>query len=789
MHILAVGIISLCLPAFAGADEPPGNDLIGKARAVLQTHCYRCHGQEGTNEGGFNFVFDLKQLVVRNKVTPGDPQKSKLLKRIRNAADPMPPADEKLRPSPAEMSILERWIQAGAPAENAAPANAFVRLDDMLQVIHDDLEKAEPRRRPFLRYFTLTHLHNAGLSAEELQSYRHGVSKLLNSLSWEKDIVIPKTVDAAQTILRIDVRDYQWTAKTWDFLLGKHPYTLHLTSAAAKRMGEWTGCEQAFVRGDWFVAQASRPPLYHDILRLPATEKELERMLRVDVAENLRQERVVRSGFNSSGVSRNNRLIERHENSGVVYWRSYDFAGNTGRQNLFAHPLGPSDDLQSFACDGGEVIFTLPNGLLAFFLTDATGRRLDKGPTSIVSDPRRPDRAVENGLSCMSCHARGLIDKADQVLPHVGKNPQAFTGDAIERVKALYPPADKFSAFIRDDTKRFQDAVAKTGAPLSRTEPIVALALRFEAELDLPLAAAEAGVRPRDLLQTLDRFPHLARHLGPLQVAGGTIQRQVFVDIFQDLSEAAYTIRIAGARSAAVDQLVDRAHAALAEKPGQALKLFKEAAAKEPEYPAAHLGLGDAHRRLGQWAEAIACYTETIRLDTRSSVAFNNRGLVLQKLGHLDKAIADFSAAVRLEPRFAVAYFNRGAAHYADDNLDKAIDDYTEALGIDAKFARACNNRGYAFLDKDDLNRALADFDRAIDLEPAFAAAHNNRGLVHIRRNQFAAAVVSFTEAIRLDAKLASAYLNRGLAHERLGDTVRAEADRRKARELDPNLE
>lgn len=783
MRLIVLGL--LLLPAMARADA----DLPAQAKAVLQRHCYRCHGQEGTNEGGFNFVLDLKQLIVRNKVTAGEPRKSRLLKRMHNTDDPMPPADEKLRPTAAELALLERWIQDGAKPLDETPTRHLIGLDDILQAMHDDLQKADPRRRPFLRYFTLTHLHNAGLSAEEMQSYRHGVSKLINSLSWEKTLVVPKAVDPAQTIVRIDLRDYQWTDKTWNALLKQNPYALKSTNDSFRQMSAWTDCDQPWVRGDWFVAQASRPPLYHDLLRLPLTEKDLERMLRVDVTENLRQERVVRSGFNSSGVSRNNRLIERHENSGVVYWRSYDFAGNTGRQNLFAHPLGPSDDLQSFACDGGEVIFTLPNGLLAFYLADAAGRRLDKGPTSIVSDPRRPDRAVENGLSCMSCHARGFIDKADQVLPHVRKNPQAFTRQAIDQIAALYPAADTFSALIRDDSKRFQDAVAKTGAPLSRTEPIVALALRFEAELDLPLAAAEAGVRPRDLLETLDRFPHLARHLGPLRVAGGTIQRQVFIDIFPDLAEATLTTRHAKARNSDVDKLLDRAQALMANRPDQALKLLREAVAKEPDYAAAHFVQGDAHRRLGQWAQATACYTETIRLDPRASMAFNNRGLTVQRLGNIDKAIADFTAAVRLEPRFAVAFFNRGAAHYADDNLDKAIDDYSEAIAIDPKFARAFNNRGYAFLDKDELGRALADFDKAIALEPNFAAAFNNRGLVHFRRSRFDAAIVEFTEAIRLDARMASAYLNRGLAHSRLGDRARADADRRKARQLDPNLE
>src|SRR6185369_8997775 len=158
----------------------------------------------------------------------------------------------------------------------------------------------------------------------------------------------------------------------------------------------------------------------------------------VNVAENIRQERVVRAGFNGSGVSRNNRLLERHESGSTVYWRSYDFAANTGRQNLFAHPLGPGGGDSDFRPDGGEIIFTLPNGLQSFFLADGQGRRIDKGPTAIVSDPRRPDRAVENGLSCMSCHARGIIEKNDQVRKHVLANTRSFADGDIESVRTLY---------------------------------------------------------------------------------------------------------------------------------------------------------------------------------------------------------------------------------------------------------------------------------------------------------------------------------------------------------------
>src|SRR4029077_1357658 len=166
---------------------------------------------------------------------------------------------------------------------------------------------------------------------------------------------------------------------------------------------------------------------------------------------DIRGERVARAGFNDSGVSRNNRLIERHETPYGAYWKTYDFAANDGPQNLFERPLGPGSDEHSFRHAGSEIIFNLPNGLQGYMLVNGKGARIDKGPTDIVSDPRRPDRAVENGLSCMACHARGLIEKADQVRDHVLKTARAFPPGDVETVRALSPPRDQFAALLRQD--------------------------------------------------------------------------------------------------------------------------------------------------------------------------------------------------------------------------------------------------------------------------------------------------------------------------------------------------
>jgi YD repeat-containing protein len=788
------GVLALCamvgMPALVAAQEDP-QQLARKARELLQTHCYRCHGNDGANEGGLNYVLDRDKLVERRKIVPGEPDKSRLFRRLTNANDPMPPEDEKLRPGKDDIALLRAWIAAGAPSALApAPKRTNLAPAEMLRLIRADLDKIDERSRRFARYFTLTHLYNAELSDDELQSYRHALSKLVNSLSWDSRIVVPQAIDAAGTILRIDLRDYQWNEKTWEAVLAANPYGIAAELETAHEVYKATQCRQPYVRADWFVAAASRPPLYHDVLRLPATLRELEKLLRLDAAEDIRQERVARAGFNSSGVSRNNRLIERHEAGGVVYWISYDFAGNVGRQNLFAHPLGPGDGETAFRHDGGEIIFSLPNGLQAYLLADAAGRRIDKGPQSIVSDPRRPDRAVENGISCMSCHARGMIPKDDQVRQHVLENPTAFTKEDRDTILALYPSRGKFAALIESDAKRFKNAVAKTGAPLSASEPVVALALHFESEMGLPFVAAEAGVTPEDMLRALAHSPRLAKHLGVLRVPGATIQRQVFAGLFADivrvlkLGEFLRPRNTPGALALARgDELLDKGD------PAAALKAYAEAIEAEPDNPLARLSRASALHDRGDLDGALADYDEALRLDPRNPVAFNNRGLA-----HFDKrqykhAARDYDEALRLDPEYAVAHQNRGQAHLRLGAYGKAVADYSRALELRPGHVPSLLGRGAARHGKKEYDAAVADFTEAIRLDPKSAVAFNNRGLALYEKEDYARAIEDFTEAIRLDGKLARGFYNRALAHLAHGDEEAARADRERALQLDPSLE
>lgn len=262
-------------------------------------------------------------------VVPGKPAESLIIAKVE--AGDMPPEDAPVRPSKAEMDLVRAWIAAGAPAFPSRVVEPLTQAD-VLTTIRDDLARADAQDRRFQRYFTLAHLYNnPQLTEAELRLARAALSKAVNSLSWKPRIVVPRSIDKQGTVLAVDVRDLDWDrGNLWRTLVGKYPYGRrpradHPLAALDDEIEQLAGFPLVVVNADWFVAVATRPPLYHALLRLPENARELERRLDVDVKDDFRRDRLARAGFFPSGVSGQNRLLERHEALYGVYWESYDF--------------------------------------------------------------------------------------------------------------------------------------------------------------------------------------------------------------------------------------------------------------------------------------------------------------------------------------------------------------------------------------------------------------------------------------------------------------------------------
>ena len=519
------------------------NNLAQEAYAIFQQSCLGCHGEHGT------FTEDLiiesaPALVATGAVVPGDPGVSELYRRLLGPTEngfQMPFNQPPL--SQAAIETIRLWIEAGAPNWQVQYDINFITTDAMLDTIQGHLETLSAFDRPSARYFTLTHLYNAGESPEALLAYRRALSKLVNSLSWGFEVINPEPIDLQETIFYIDLRHYEWDVRNeaWTQIEREYPYSIDFDPETQAGLHEKLtdlrtemDCEVPFVHVDWFLANASLPPLYHDILDLPETDRELEQQLEVNVTRNINSApgvRVWRAGFNESGVSNNNRVVERHTSRYGAYWKSYDFAGSVGTQNIFAHPL-------TFNEDGGEVVFNLPNGLQAYYISDASGNRIDEAPTTIVSNSAASNPAVRNGLSCMGCHTEGMKTFEDEVRAVIMKSPD---GQVKDQGLRLYVEQSVMDDLVEEDTKRYREALEKTGGVFGGIEPVHRFHEAFQGPVDAAHAAAAVGLETEMFLEKIRENPSLQRlGLSALESENGDVKRDAWTSNFADVISAIY---------------------------------------------------------------------------------------------------------------------------------------------------------------------------------------------------------------------------------------------------------
>jgi tetratricopeptide (TPR) repeat protein len=170
--------------------------------------------------------------------------------------------------------------------------------------------------------------------------------------------------------------------------------------------------------------------------------------------------------------------------------------------------------------------------------------------------------------------------------------------------------------------------------------------------------------------------------------------------------------------------------------------------------------------------QAIADFSEAIRLDPGRASAFAERGHAHVWKGDYNEALADYAEALRLDSRQADVFYGLGLAYYSLAKYTRAVASYSDALELNADDALALNGRGLALLAQGQRERAVVDFTAALHADAAYAEAYNNRGCVYCQQGKWDQAATDFTQAVRLDRTNAAYERNRVFAVTRKAGTV-----------------
>jgi len=220
----------------------------------------------------------------------------------------------------------------------------------------------------------------------------------------------------------------------------------------------------------------------------------------------------------------------------------------------------------------------------------------------------------------------------------------------------------------------------------------------------------------------------------------------------------------------------------------QAETIWREILRVEPNNGKAYNNLGNALRRQGKLAEALAAHQKALQLNHNDAEAYVGIGNVLNAQGKPEEALAYHKKAIQLNPKLAIAYNGLGNALYYQKKLEEAVAAYQKAIEFDPKYATAYYNLGNTLKDQKKLDEAVAAYQKAIELDPKFAIAYYNLGIALKDQKKLDEAVAAYRKAIEFDPKDATAYNNLGNAlsdQKKLDEAVTAY---RKAIELNPEL-
>jgi Flp pilus assembly protein TadD len=120
-----------------------------------------------------------------------------------------------------------------------------------------------------------------------------------------------------------------------------------------------------------------------------------------------------------------------------------------------------------------------------------------------------------------------------------------------------------------------------------------------------------------------------------------------------------------------------------------AVKMMRQAVAKQPDNPVYHNNLGVALRRMGVLADAEASFRTAARLNPADPVLISNLGLTIALQGRGEEGLAACRAAVALGTGSAPAHFRLGQVLSQLGREGEARSQYEATLAIDPAFAPA----------------------------------------------------------------------------------------------------
>ena len=264
--------------------------------------------------------------------------------------------------------------------------------------------------------------------------------------------------------------------------------------------------------------------VYYALLDAPSSLAELRAAL--GIPEQLEREPNAywRALTTQSRISRQDRVVLRYRGAAdaPLFWHTLDWRPDAASGSAFADPLAR-------AADESAVMYTLPNGMPAYFLAAADGSRLDA--SSVLLDTSEDDFVPHTAPSCVRCHSdNGVLPVVDQLRAYAATDPnRRFNGRDLGLLAEVYPSQRELDTLFEADRRRVEAAQARLGVPRAQYSVLDQLVIAYTYDLEPANAAAELFVSPAELERRRGELP------GPLRVliSVGSLGRTSFNESYR----------------------------------------------------------------------------------------------------------------------------------------------------------------------------------------------------------------------------------------------------------------
>jgi tetratricopeptide (TPR) repeat protein len=152
----------------------------------------------------------------------------------------------------------------------------------------------------------------------------------------------------------------------------------------------------------------------------------------------------------------------------------------------------------------------------------------------------------------------------------------------------------------------------------------------------------------------------------------------------------------------------------------EAIRLFKEAAEKDPMQHVIFANLADAYSQTRKYDDAAEAYKKAIELKPDEAAYYNNLGIVYGNAGKIDEATANLQKAAELNPAGAgQSWYNLGAVLTNRGRTKEAADAFKKAIEINPQMATAYYQLGISYFGSPDtIPQAIPVLEKFLSMQP-----------------------------------------------------------------------